>query len=278
MNFPNPITSLSVFLPLLGVLLPPELSSPTPPAEEAFPWPEGKQMALSLTFDDARPSQVQQGIALLDRYGVKATFYVLPDVAARQLEGWKAAVAKGHEIGNHSLYHPCTGNFDWVRAKGTELEAYSLEQMEAELLQANQRLEELLGVQPVSFAYPCGNTFVGRGQATQSYVPLVARLFQTGRGWLDETPNAPAFCDLAQLTGMEMDGKDFEQIQPLLEAARSRHAWLILCGHEMGTEGPQTTRLDMLEALIAYSQKPENGIWLGTVQEIAAYVREQRSH
>ena len=37
-------------------------------------WLEGKTAALSLTFDDARLSQVDQGLPLLDAYGVKATF------------------------------------------------------------------------------------------------------------------------------------------------------------------------------------------------------------
>ena len=40
-------------------------------------WPKGKKMALSLTFDDGRGSQVNGGTALLDKYGVKATLYVM---------------------------------------------------------------------------------------------------------------------------------------------------------------------------------------------------------
>ena len=47
-------------------------------------------------------------------------------------------------------------------------------------------------------------------------------MFETGRGWLDEGPNDPAFCDMAQLTGMELDGKSFEQILKLIEAAKSK--------------------------------------------------------
>ncbi len=39
-----------------------------------FAWPEGIKMALSLTFDDARLTQADKGIPLLDKYGVKATF------------------------------------------------------------------------------------------------------------------------------------------------------------------------------------------------------------
>ena len=43
-----------------------------------FQWPEGKKMGLSLTFDDARLSQVDKGIPLLDKYGIKATFNLSP--------------------------------------------------------------------------------------------------------------------------------------------------------------------------------------------------------
>lgn len=74
-------------------------------------WPEGKRMALSLSFDDARLSNVDAGTELLDQYGVKATFFVLPSNVKKRLEGWKKAVTSGHEMGNHSVNHPCSGNF-----------------------------------------------------------------------------------------------------------------------------------------------------------------------
>lgn len=240
----------------------------------AFVWPEGKQVAVSLSFDDARPSQVDAGTALLDQYGVKATFYVVPATVEKRLAGWKQAAAKGHEIGNHSLNHACTGNFTWSRQKA--LEDYTLKKMRRELVQANARIEQLLGVRCQSFAYPCGQTFVGRGKDTRSYVPVVAGLFASGRGWLDEGPNDPSFCDMAQLTGMEMDGKDFEQILPLLQEARKTGKWVVLAGHEMGESGPQTTRLSMLRQLIAYAQDPANGIWLAPVGTVAQYVLQQQ--
>ena len=64
-----------------------------------FPWPEGKKMALSLTFDDARLTQVDKGIPLLDKYGVKATFYISPGSMMKRLDSWKKAVNNGHDIG-----------------------------------------------------------------------------------------------------------------------------------------------------------------------------------
>ncbi len=240
-----------------------------------FSWPQGKKIALSLSFDDARNSQVDGGTALLDKYGVKATFYVVPSAVEKRLEGWKKAVASGHEIANHSLNHPCSGNFLWARSKA--IEEYSLEKMRDELMQSNQRIKELLGVTPVSFAYPCGQTFVGRGVDTRSYVPVVASLFASGRTWLNEAPNDPAYADFAQLTGIESDGKDFAQILSVLEEARKNNLWVVLAGHEMNKEGAQTTRLEMLEKLMQYANDPKNEIWIAPVGTVAKYVQAKRN-
>ena len=259
---------------LLVLLLQAAECSFAQPNAPAFPWPKGKRAALSLSFDDARPSQVDAGTALLDQYGVKATFYVVPAAVEQRLPGWKKAVAAGHEIGNHSLHHPCTGNFSWSRSKA--LEDYTLDKMLRELLDANRRIHQLLGVKPEVFAYPCGQTFVGRGVDTRSYVPVVAELFASGRGWLDEGPNDPGFCDPAQLTGIEMDGKNFEQLLPLLEEAKKTGKWVVLAGHEMGASGPQTTRLAMLRKLLAYARDPANGIWLAPVGTVAKYVEQHK--
>lgn len=239
-----------------------------------FQWPEGKKMALSLTFDDARLSQPDKGIPLLDKYGVKGTFYISPNSMKERLDAWKKAVANGHDIGNHSLVHPCTGNFLWSRDKA--LENYTLEKMKSEIDSASRIIKTLLGIQPVSFAFPCGQTFVGRGTALKSYIPLIAADFESGRGWLDEGPNDPAFCDMSHLTGMELDGKSFEQVKSLIESARNNGMWLILAGHEMNDGGNQTSLLATIEAICKYAADPANGIWLDNVHNIAAYVKEKR--
>jgi peptidoglycan-N-acetylglucosamine deacetylase len=241
---------------------------------QGFKWPNGKKMAMSLTFDDARGSQATKGAPLLDEYGVKGTFYLVPSAAKGQIEGWKSAVANGHEMGNHSLLHPCSGNFVWARGKA--LEDYTIEKMRAELMETNNLIKQMLGVTPTSYAYPCGHTFIGRGKSTTSLVPLISEMFLTGRGWLDEAPVDPAYCDFAQLTGMESDGKDFEQVLPMIEAARKGGQWLVLAGHEMADSGLQTTRLSMLRKLCQYAKDPANEIWIAPVGEIAAYVKAAR--
>lgn len=239
-----------------------------------FSWPAGKKAALSLTFDDARLSNVDVGLNLFKKFGARVTYYVTPSAMTPRLTKWKQAVQDGHEIGNHTLIHPCSENFDWARSKG--LETYNLASMRRELVAANDTIHSMLGITPVSFAYSCGQTYVGRGTQTRSYVPLVAELFQSGRGWLDEAPNDPLFADFAQLMGTESDGKDFEQIKALVDDAVQRGKWLLLAGHEINEGGFQTTRVAMLEKLLAYVQRPGSGIWLAPVGEITQYIQSAR--
>ena len=243
-------------------------------AKDGFRWPEGKRAAVSLSFDDARPSQVDAGVPLLDKYGVKATFYVTPGNLEKRLSGWKKAAANAHEIGNHSSSHPCTVNYPF--SSKNALENYTVSMMEEELDQASAEIQRLLGIKPLTFAYPCGQKFIGRGSAVKSYVPMVASRFIVGRGFRDEGANDPAACDLAQALGMESDGLTFEQMRKAVEDAAARGGWLVFAGHEIGKAGPQTTQAAVLEQFLRYATDPANGIWTDTVQAVGGYIRAQR--
>jgi peptidoglycan/xylan/chitin deacetylase (PgdA/CDA1 family) len=243
---------------------------------EDFRWPEGKRAAISLTFDDARDTQITNGIPLFDKYGVKATFYVSLNRLEQEVDAWKAAAANGHEIGNHTMTHPCSGNFSFID-DSRALEGYTLDRMRAELVESNATIERLLDVTPVSFAYPCGQKYVGRGTNLKSYVPLVAEHFLSGRGWMDEWANDPAYCDMAQLMAMELDGKTFEQVKELIDRRLTDGGWLVLAGHEISDDGRQTTQMATLRALCEYAQDPANGLWLDTVEAVTRHIRKQRS-
>jgi len=231
-------------------------------------------MAISLSFDDGRLSQVDTGLALLRKHGVRATFFLQSNQIEKRLDGWRRAVADGHEIGNHSMNHPCTGNYEFSRQKA--LENYTFQAMEKELTGANEEIGRLLSVKPGTFAYPCGQKFVGRGRDTKSYVPLVAEHFLVGRGYLDEAANDPAFTDLAQAMGTPFDDMDFAHMKALIEQATPQGRWIIFVGHEIGERGFQTTDTKALESLCDFAKDPTHGIWLGTVGEIGAYLQAHR--
>jgi peptidoglycan/xylan/chitin deacetylase (PgdA/CDA1 family) len=252
------------------------------PPEQAFTWPEGKSWALSFSFDDARPGQVETAIPLLNRENITATFYVMPAPVSNNLASWKKALEFGHEIGNHTIHHPCSINSDWV-TEDTAIENYTLERMRDELGEANRRIEELLGVAPTSFAYTCGATSVGKGEQNRSYRPLVAELFASGRGWQTEAANDPRKVDLAHVLGMNMDNTSFETLKPVLDAAREKGFWVVLVGHEVvvpGQDKPDATEyathLDLLESLIRYARAEQSQAWIAPVGTVAGYIERQR--
>jgi len=240
----------------------------------SFSWPDGKRAALSLSFDDARPSQIERGLPIMDSHDVKATFYVSLNNVEAQPEAWRHAIANGHEVGNHTLNHPCSGNFPWSQVNA--LEDYTLERMEKELIDANSIIAEMLGVTPTTFAYPCGQTFVGRGEQLHSYIPLVARHFAAGRGFRAEISNDVVYCDLAHLNAVDMDCGSWDYLRDWIEKTVQTGGWLVLAGHNVGSDGYQTVTEETLTALCEYCRHGDNGIWIDTVAAVGSYLRDNR--
>jgi len=206
---------------------------------------------------------------VLDRLGIPATFFVLPDAVAATITGWRGAVAGGHEIGNHTLTHPCSGNFAWSRDNA--LERMTVTDFASDVSEANRRLRHLLDIEPAVFAYPCGHTFVGRGSNTQSLVPLVAEMFDAGRTFNDVVANSPLDFDPAQVACVNSDGRTLAGLLPNLEAAVADGAWLVLGGHEIGHEigaaEGETTLVETIEAVVGWCRS--NNVWIDTIGNIA---------
>ena len=77
--------------------------------------------------------------------------------------------------------------------------------------------------------------------------------------------------------GTSFDDMEFEQMRNQVEQAANEGRWVIFVGHEIGKRGYQVTDTAALEALCEYLKDPAHGIWLGTVAEIAEYIRQQRT-
>jgi peptidoglycan-N-acetylglucosamine deacetylase len=231
--------------------------------------PNEARVAVSLTFDDSRESQLDVAVPILAAEGLRATFFVLPAPVARRQSDWQAVVKNRHEIGNHTVSHPCSANFEFSRTNA--LEDYSLQGMEAEIDEASGRLEQLLGLRPESFAYPCGQSFVGRGESRTSYAPLVARRFVAARGYGSETANDPQRCDFAHLEAFTIDGRAAEELVDLVDQAAATGRWVIMVGHDVGKRGEQTVLTDSLEALC--HRVAQADVWVAPVAEVANYLR-----
>lgn len=252
-----------------------------PHSPKTTSWPNGRRAALSITFDDARESQLDVGLPVLDKEEVKSTFFVSVDKVKHRQAEWREVADAGHEIGNHSLSHPCSGNFDWSRHNA--LEDYTLERIQDDILTASAAIRNLLNVTPASFAYPCGQSFVGRGASVQSYVPVISRHFVVGRGFRDEHTNEPNHCDLAQVAGQQMDGLSAGNLRRLIDEVIIDGKWLILVAHDVsrpGHGGSLSVGSEELEVLCRLVREHEDILWTDTVSSIGAYladVRRERS-
>ena len=151
---------------------------------------------------------------------VKATFTWFPPPQNKE---WKAGRKPLLPVMRNGQPFPVSSLLRQLRmVKKSCIENYTPDSMRYELVESNNRIEKCSVLSQSYLVYPCGQKFGRPRVNTKSYVPLIAEMFITGRGFMEETSNDPAYVDFAQITGIEMDGKDFEQLLPMIEAARKK--------------------------------------------------------
>ena len=73
---------------------------------ELFNHVDTEKKVVALTYDDGpNPPYTNQLLELLDRYHIKATFFVIGKTIEKYPETVQLIVSKGHELGNHSYSH-----------------------------------------------------------------------------------------------------------------------------------------------------------------------------
>jgi peptidoglycan/xylan/chitin deacetylase (PgdA/CDA1 family) len=73
------------------------------------PFPGGRRAAVSLTYDDCLPCHRLAVAPALSARDMAGTFYcpaASGDLHAN-VEAWRAVATSGHELGNHTCFHPC---------------------------------------------------------------------------------------------------------------------------------------------------------------------------
>lgn len=124
-------------------------------------WPNGKKAAVVLTYDDGLDSQLNIAIPQLDTFGFKGTFYIYGYLPENRFDAWKKVSEKGHELGNHSLFHPCLGKGSTKQSPRFSSEDYDVPSIIREIRVMNKLLFAITGKTPTSYAYPCSETLVG---------------------------------------------------------------------------------------------------------------------
>lgn len=242
------------------------------PHSSAFPWPRGARAAVSLTYDDAVPTQ-RQAAADLARRGLRGTFFLTgtaPDLKARRAR-WSELLATGHELASHTMHHPCDGAHAWV-PRGYTTQDYDLSRMADELDETLELLTSLGATPPFSFAYPCGETRVGR--EPESYVGLVAERFLAARGV--EPRIADPWRDALELVPAHDGARTPAELVALVEGVLDAGGWLVLLFHGVGGDHLPVAA-ESHAALLDHLARRRDSVWTDTFGAVAAHVRAERA-
>jgi peptidoglycan/xylan/chitin deacetylase (PgdA/CDA1 family) len=241
-------------------------------AQDKNPW-KGKKCAVVLTYDDALNVHLDKAVPVLDSLGLKATFYLsgyFPG-SRNRLADWKQAAKSGHELANHSLFHPCTGKMpgrDWVKPDN-DLSNYTMKRWLDELRMTNTFLEALDGKRKRTFAYPCGDTKVG----DSSYVDKIKSDFVAARGVKREMLKINNV-DLFNVPSYGINGESGEELIALVKKAIENNMLLVFLFHGVGGEHSLNVSLKAHRELLIYLRQHEKEIWVATFQDAAEYTKK----
>lgn len=237
--------------------------------KEAFQWPEGKKAAVCLSYDDGLDCHLDVAVPALEKHGLKGTFYCTGSSSSlnRRVGDWRKIAKNGHELGNHTLFHPCDGDrFDWVKPE-YDLNNYSLGQLMNELRTANTLLEAVDGEGERSFAYTCTN-FAIKGV---SFIDSVRTLFPSARGG-GPVPESMQDLDLHFIPSWGVIDPRGEELIAYVEEAKAKGTIAVIMFHSVGG-GYLNVSAEAHETLLAYLDENREELWIETFLNVTNYIR-----
>jgi peptidoglycan/xylan/chitin deacetylase (PgdA/CDA1 family) len=235
------------------------------------PWPHDARAAVSLTYDDALDSQLANAVPALDERGLHATFFLTgaSDSVKNSRDRWVAAAQTGHELAVHTMFHPCPKSYDWV-PKGGALEDYTLERMAKELDESIALVRGLTSKNgPLTFAYPCGDSYVGEDHT--SYTPLIAERFLAARG-VTSGIAIPGTVALTAVPIVDTANQPGATLVDWVRKAEAQQGWVVFLIHGVGAQHLPIP-LDSQRDLLDYLAKNKKTVWTAPFGEVAARVK-----
>lgn len=237
------------------------------------PW-RGKKAAVVITYDDAINEHLDNAVPVLDSLGLKATFYISAFSASMQsrLNDWKKLAGAGHELGNHTLFHPCVGGVgrEWV-SRENDLRNYSVNRMENEIRMTNLFLQSLDGKTTRTFAFTCGDMKV-RDSAFMNGMKsdfVAARAVRHEMHTINEV-------DLYNVDCYMVNNHSFMEMKEWVDKAIATNSMLVILFHGVGGGNSLNVTLNDHRAFLAYLKKLETEIWTAPLIEVAEFIGHWR--
>jgi peptidoglycan/xylan/chitin deacetylase (PgdA/CDA1 family) len=242
-------SAATLFLFAAGVLT----HTSQPAARPGFPGQ--RQAAVALTYDDALGSQLEVAIPQLDAAGLKGTFFLTGREVRQNVPRWRAVAAKGHELANHTVNHPCArGTYD-MPAQYTS-EAYSVQVLLTEITVMNGFLQAMDGKSAHSLATPCEQNLAGGedylGPAQKARAASYIRDHRT-------MPSSIVYTSFVNTSGADMI--------KWVGTVQAAGAAGVVVFHGVGGDYLNVSG-DAHQQLLAYLKAHDREIWTATFSEI----------
>lgn len=214
------------------------------------PYRDGKQCAISFTYDDGMLCQYTDVAPELEKRGFRGTFWIIgarmgldvPDYPWMTWDQVAELAKRGHEMSNHTWTHPALPNL-------------TIDEVKQELQHCDSVLEAVTGIRPITMAYPY-NAMSPEVVALCEENRVGTRTFWEGHGQAENHTT---------LDSMNV------WLQGLLDAGE----WGVTMTH--GTTYGWDKWEDPSELYKFYDvvKAQEDSVWVGTFAEVAAYIKER---
>jgi peptidoglycan/xylan/chitin deacetylase (PgdA/CDA1 family) len=242
-----------------------------------FKWPNGAKAAICLTYDDALDGQLDYAIPQLDSVGLKGTFYCTGSSAYlyRRLNEWRKAAKNGHELGNHTLFHPCLGTrpdgtkYAWVKPE-YDLGNYSFSQLFNELRTTNTLLKAIDGKELRTYGYTCSDCTVGG----ISFSDSLKSLFTAARSGGD-MPESMNGYNIYKTPSWAVVDNSSDELIAYINQARDKGTIAIFMFHSVGG-GYLNVGAAQHHKLLDYIAKNKKDFYCATFMEVMNYIKNYK--
>lgn len=246
-------------------------------------WYQNKDGAVTISFDDGTLSQLANGIPVLDKYKMKATFALISEWTKENMSssaekgsfsvekvGWNQARSledDGHEIASHGFMH-------------VKMDTMSVSMATQHIEESKKIIEESLGSKVYTFVFPYSATRDELFNAVSSAGYLFAR---TG----EETINDKGTLDLHRLSTIAVYNEYTPSVFELYtKFMASSGKWLILNYHNVFPyDSKEMNVLRSHNVYSTYSVTPEmfdkqirlvrnSGRWVAPINIVGRYIMQ----
>jgi sialate O-acetylesterase len=240
-------------------------------AQSNQPW-QGKKCAVVLTYDDAIDQHLDNAIPVLDSLGLKATFYItaFSNSMQKRMNDWRKLAVNGHELSNHTLFHPCIGgpNATWLKPE-YDMRSYTVQRMVDETRMTNVFLQALDGKTKRTFAFTCGDMKIG----DSLFINAMKNDFVAARAVRNQMHKINEI-DLYNVDCYMVNGQSGAQLIEWAKKAMETNSLLVILFHGVGGGNPLNVTPQAHREFLQFLKQNEKDIMIAPMITVAEHIKD----